>query len=53
MNGSSWKKLRVTAHDHNLVHDAQCGITVQTSMRNEDKILCEKCYQKVIYWHGI
>ncbi|MBI4600282.1 hypothetical protein HY732_05185 [Candidatus Uhrbacteria bacterium] len=40
-----------TGELYNL-HDAQCmqcGITVQTSMRNEDKILCEQCYQKAIY----
>lgn len=28
---------------------ASCKITIQTSMRNEDSVLCESCYQKAIY----
>jgi hypothetical protein len=28
---------------------AQCGITIQTSMRTDDIVLCEQCYQKSIY----
>lgn len=28
---------------------ASCGVTIQTSMRDEDSVLCESCYQKAVY----
>lgn len=34
------------------IHDAQCAsckITIQTSMRDGDSVLCESCYQKAVY----
>ncbi len=34
------------------MHDAQCmqcGITVQNSMRTDERVLCKQCYQRAIY----